>query len=238
MTEHDKAAAAQGAAGGDDAAHAAEAPAPDARSGTAPAPESSGSGARNVSAVLGERLRTVRARRNLSLRSVARRAHVSASLLSQIERGEANPSLVSLVAIAEALGVRPGTLLDDEQSGFAESPVVRRDERRIIEAAFGRREYLMHLDDPLLEVAELILPPGGYSRPGLAAHSGRDYGLVLSGSVEVRTEIEAFTLGEGDYIAFDSSIPHRVLNDSDEPARILWIIAHDRRPAGQTASPG
>src|SRR5258705_310851 len=86
--------------------------------------------AHSVTAGLGARIRALRLERGLSLRSVAAGAQVSPSLLSQIERGEASPSLVSLVAIADALVVRPGVLLDDHSGATTSaSPVVRRKER-------------------------------------------------------------------------------------------------------------
>lgn len=182
-----------------------------------------------VAAALGGRLRAVRLERGLSLRAVAAAAQVSPSLLSQIERGEASPSLLSLVAIADALAVRPGELLeDDAAAGESASPVVRRHQRRVIDDELCRREYLMHLDDPFLEVAELIVAPGGQSRPRLARHSGRDYGVVITGQIVVEFEGRSETLQRGDYIAFDADHPHRIVNQSQKPARVLWIIAHDR----------
>ncbi len=54
---------------------------------------------------LGEKLRTARTNQNLSLRELATKAEVSASLLSQIENGKANPSVRSLHSIADALSV-------------------------------------------------------------------------------------------------------------------------------------
>jgi transcriptional regulator with XRE-family HTH domain len=54
---------------------------------------------------IGKKLRTARLRRRLSLRELAERAEVSASLLSKVENGKANPSVRSLHSIAEALVV-------------------------------------------------------------------------------------------------------------------------------------
>lgn len=182
----------------------------------------------DVTSSLGRRIRSLRLERGLSLRAVAAIAQVSPSLLSQIERGDASPSLVSLVAIADALVVRPGQLLDDpaEENG-ENSLVIRRGERRVIDDEQCRREYLMHLDDPYLEVAELVVAPGGSTRPRLASHSGRDYGIVISGQVTVELEGSREILRQGDYIAFEAVQPHRVVNETKRPARVLWIIAHE-----------
>ena len=178
----------------------------------------------SVTRGVSKRIRAVRLERGLSLRATAASANVSPSLLSQIERGEANPSLVSLVSIAEALGVRPGALLDDAPSA-PPSPVVRRAERHVIDDELCRREYLMHADEPTLEVAEIFLEPGGSSPLAPTAHSGRDYGVVTRGSVVVEVGSQREVLKEGDYIAYDADQPHRIVNESKRPARLIWIVA-------------
>jgi len=55
---------------------------------------------------------------------------------------------------------------------------------------------------------------------------------VLSGQVVVQIEESEETLRRGDYISFDAERPHRVVNRSSKPARLLWIIAHDRSETG------
>lgn len=190
---------------------------------------------------VGTRMRSIRHERGMTLRSVGAQAQVSPSLLSQIERGEASPSLVSLVAIADALMVSPGLLLSDEESPPSTSPVIRTTERRIMDDPECRREFLMHLDDPYLEVVELFVAPGGSTRPALVKHLGRDYGVCLEGEIAIEFPHGHEVLSPGDYIAFDSSKPHRIVNRSDEPARLLWIVLLDRRdhrrPVVSTVAP-
>lgn len=191
---------------------------------TGPGQNSRADTSSSVTRSLSRRIKATRLERGLSLRATAATAQISPSLLSQIERGEANPSLVSLVSIAEALGVRPGALLDDA-SGPALSPVVRRSERRVIDDALCRREYLMHADEPKLEVAEIFLEPGGSSPLTPTEHTGRDYGIVLEGTVKVEVGAQTEEMTEGDYIAYDADQPHRIVNESDLPARLIWIVA-------------
>ena len=54
---------------------------------------------------VGERIRAERTKRGISLRSLARSAEVSGSLISQIETGKCQPSVSTLLAITTALGV-------------------------------------------------------------------------------------------------------------------------------------
>lgn len=183
-----------------------------------------------VTGALGTRLRGLRQERGQTLRSVAAAAEISPSLLSQIERGDVSPSLATLVAVAHALAVRPGVLLIDDGAEGPTSPVVRRGERRVLADEMCRREFMMHLDDPFLEVAEITVEPHGVSRPVLATHAGRDYGIVLEGEITVDLDGRRQVLAPGDYVAFDAETPHRLVNDTDDPARVHWIVAHGRAP--------
>lgn len=68
---------------------------------------------------IGEKLRTARLRQNMSLRDLAEKAEVSASLLSQIENGKANPSVRSIYSIAAALALPTNYFFPD---GVEEPP--------------------------------------------------------------------------------------------------------------------
>jgi transcriptional regulator with XRE-family HTH domain/uncharacterized cupin superfamily protein len=65
---------------------------------------------------IGEKLRTVRQQRQMSLRDLAEMAEVSASMLSQIETGKAYPSVRSIYNIAAALGVPVDHFFPDSQA--------------------------------------------------------------------------------------------------------------------------
>lgn len=68
---------------------------------------------------IGEKLRTARLQQNMSLRDLAEKAEVSASLLSQIENGKANPSVRSIYSIAAALALPTNYFFPD---GVEETP--------------------------------------------------------------------------------------------------------------------
>ena len=55
-------------------------------------------------------------------------------------------------------------------------------------------------------------------------HSGHEYGLVLSGKLEVTVGFDNYVLGPGDSISFDSTVPHRLTNLGDEPVRGVWVV--------------
>jgi mannose-6-phosphate isomerase-like protein (cupin superfamily)/DNA-binding XRE family transcriptional regulator len=118
-------------------------------------------------------------------------------------------------------------------SGPAASPlpaiVQRGGGRKIIDLASGVRwERLTPQSDATTDFLEVIYSPGGHStderRP--LRHDGREYGLIISGTLQANVGFESYELGPGDSIAFDSSTPHEYLNKTGEPVHAIWIVVH------------
>ena len=185
---------------------------------------------------LGPRLRLVRASRQLSVRELARRVGCSASLISQIERGVSVPSVGVLYSLATELGSSLDYLLFGSAAGpgsaLASPPpaiVQRADTRRIIDLASGVRwERLTPQSEVMTDFLEVIYSPGGHStderRP--LRHDGREYGLVISGTLTANVGFESYELGPGDSIAFDSATPHEYLNKTGDYVHAIWVVVH------------
>src|SRR6266568_4217272 len=67
-------------------------------------------------ATFAQNIRQIRARKNLSQRTVADKAKVSVSYISMLERGQRSPPLERLEAIAKALGVPSLSLLQSDKA--------------------------------------------------------------------------------------------------------------------------
>ena len=107
--------------------------------------------------------------------------------------------------------------------------VQRGGDRKIIDLASGVRwERLTPQSDATTDFLEVIYSPGGHStderRP--LRHDGREYGLIISGTLQANVGFESYELGPGDSIAFDSSTPHEYLNKTGEPVHAIWIVVH------------
>lgn len=187
-------------------------------------------------AALGAQLRALRKTRELTLEQLAARSGVSAGLLSQMERGQGNPSFNTLVQVAHALSVPVASLFRADASG---SPVVRRAERRRIDihaadvlgagaAGPAAEPTVTELLTPslagALEVLMIEVPPGYSTEATPFTHEGEEFGLILDGRHEVHLGDAAYTLEPGDSITYSSRIPHWYRNPGDEPVRSLWVI--------------
>jgi len=183
---------------------------------------------------IGPRLRAQRERLGLSLRELARRIGVSASLISQIERDKVNPSVSTLYALVRELRLGMGELFSTESAPLASSrselqaPArVTADGRATINLASGVTwERLTAGGDPSVEFLRVVYNPGSESCPedSLARHGGKEYGYVMSGRLGVQITFDRYDLGPGDSISFDSSSPHRLWTLGNQPVEAIWVV--------------
>ena len=181
---------------------------------------------------IGEQLRTRRHARGLSLRELADRMGVSASLISQIERGRANPSVSTLYAMVAELDVSLDELLFNERRSSeplasGAGPIQRATERHRIRLASGVLwERLTTVSEPGVEFLYVMYEVGGASSPADAyqRHAGHEWGYVLSGSLEVTIGFRQYLLEPGDAISLDSTTPHRLANAGDVPVHAIWFV--------------
>jgi transcriptional regulator with XRE-family HTH domain len=196
---------------------------------------------------LGLRIREERLRRGVSLRALARDVGVSASMISQIETGKAQPSVGTLYAISTALGMSiqdvfeevvaeiaapaaaPATVLEALGSarGLRLGPLVRPAERQVLRLDSGVTwERLGSLSTHAVDFLLVTYAPGGSSSStgDLMRHPGAEYGFLLSGELVLTLGFEDILVRPGDAVSFDSTTPHRYRNDGTEPAVGLWYV--------------
>lgn len=173
---------------------------------------------------LGLRIRVVRTRRGHSLADLADLAGVSKSLISQIERGVAAPSIDTVRKLASALDVPVFSLFLEE----AESrTVVRRDQRQVVR--YPDSEATREILSPNLRGRTVLLwgtyPPGeGGARPPVH-HTGEECIVVIRGALEVQIGDQRFLLDSGDSMTFDPSVPHLFLNPTDGVTEVIAAIS-------------
>lgn len=194
---------------------------------------------------IGRRLAAFRAERGMRVSDLAREVGVSPSLVSQIERGLSRPSVSTLFAIAQALGVAVDAFFREsppEPLPLPQSPppapaptatheeryVVRRANRSAIDIESGVRwERLTPEALKNVEFLELIYGPGAESSPTLYRHPGEEMILVLSGLLDIYLGFECYHLAAGDSMHFSSMQPHRYVNPTTETTRAVTTILHD-----------
>lgn len=175
---------------------------------------------------LGRRIRNLRMAQQMTLEQLASHTGLSISMISTVERGRANPSIGTLIAISAALSVPMVTLFDDKPATRV-SPVVRHEEQPIVTIARGFKRRLLVMDRSRgVEMAHNEYSPGATSSPEPVKHLGFEFGVVLEGTIEVELDGEVHQLREGDTIAYASSSAHRSRNTGSGKARTVWVNLH------------
>lgn len=173
---------------------------------------------------IGSRIRELRRARNLTLGTVAEHTGLSVSLLSMVERGRTGPSIGTLVAVANALGVHMSDLFDRRAAGGLSDPVHRRAHQPTYETAEGVTRRVVRTDDERgFEIAVNEYTPGTCSSSTPVHHDGHELGLLLDGSLTVELDGRSHTLRPGDAISYDSQVPHRLSNLGRRRARAIWV---------------
>jgi transcriptional regulator with XRE-family HTH domain len=181
---------------------------------------------------LGSRIRQLRLEQSLTLQAVAGRARVSQSLISQVERGLASPSISTLRRIAGALDVPiaalflGGDMSGDENDRAGRRLVVRRHERKGLHVPRSKVVYELLTPDlnRKIEFIWIEYEPGAITHPEPMSHPGEENAVCLEGAVVVTIEQQEFDLSAGDSISFDSGRPHQVENRTNRRAVLVSAI--------------
>jgi transcriptional regulator with XRE-family HTH domain len=180
------------------------------------------------------KIRKHRKAQSITLVQLAELCNISPSFLSQLERDQANPSVTTLYAIAEALGesiaaffAEPALNEDSREPSPIKAPakVVRAEKRKtLIYPDTGIHIELLTPDlTGAIQMMWIVMPPGTDSGETPFVHEGEECGIILQGQIETWVGEERFILGPGDSIYHDSTIPHhnRVIGDTE----VIMVVA-------------
>ena len=174
---------------------------------------------------LGERIRNRREKLSIQINDLANSIGVTPSLISQIERAKAFPSIVTLKKIADALQITVGTLIGENET-FSKNPIVTFDEKKIVHSnESGAALFLLsnHDQQKLMEPHLFVFPPKSDSRRLVNAIPGQSFYFALKGSFKIEINHAEFTMSQGDSFYFNSGTDHTIYNLDNTEAQLLWV---------------
>jgi transcriptional regulator with XRE-family HTH domain len=178
-------------------------------------------------AQLGDRIRDERARRRLSLEDLARKAQVSRSMLSAVERGEKAPSVLILDQIATGLGTSIARLLASENEGRIVVLRAGNQDRAVDPLGWERRILSPVLPNVEFEFMRTTLSPGVNAGAFLPHNPGsREYVAVERGTLRLTIDGQAYLLKKGDSIYYAGDCIHEFENP-DQRNRCEYYLAMD-----------
>jgi transcriptional regulator with XRE-family HTH domain len=177
---------------------------------------------------LGDRIKSLRAERQLQQRQLAEKAELTPSMVSQIESGRLTPSLHTLGKIAAALSVPIASLFDGRPAGHV---VVSRQKDYPVVSFDGSSEKWAVLGAGLFEgkiravVSTLGPRSRGVSTDKVVIKPGQlKLFYVLEGKVALQYNGERHLLTTGDSALLDGGAAHGWENLGSRAARALWVI--------------
>jgi mannose-6-phosphate isomerase-like protein (cupin superfamily) len=160
----------------------------------------------------------------MTIEAVADGAGLTKGFLSRLERDAASPSVASLVAVCDVMGLSVGSLFDPPDTA-----VVRAGEGKPI--SFGAHATQETLLTPgtqqQVEVIHSLLEGGGHGGDQLyTLQCDTEVAYVVAGRLELVLEEETVLLGPGDAMTFPGRTPHTWRNASrTDPCEVLWVLS-------------
>lgn len=175
---------------------------------------------------LGSRVRELRRMKGLTLNELAESSGVSRAMISKVERGEKNPTLVVAAGISEGLGVTLSQLVGiDERREVILMPHDRRMVMRDPETGFERQLLSPTFGNRGVEFIRNVIPEGSTSGEFPPHKRGvQEYIVVERGRLEAILDGEKHVLEEGDAVYFEADITHRFDNVGVDECSYYLVI--------------
>src|SRR5580700_5381029 len=177
--------------------------------------------------LLGDKIKTKRTKKNITLEQLAQKAGVSKGLISQIENNRTVPSLPVLFNIIHSLDEDLKTFFEDMQDAVNNGHIliIRKGQEKLFEKepvkGFSYKRILTRsITSQATDVVLLELKKKAVRRQMIRTDAF-ECKYVLKGRLEYQIEKETIILDEGDTLFFDGRAPHRVRNLGDGDALIL-----------------
>lgn len=179
---------------------------------------------------MGTRIKKRRETLKMPSYDLAKAIGVTSSLISQIERGKAFPSILTLKKIADALNTTVGELIGEYET-LITNPLLKANDRKYVKKnKTGAILYLLSHHDPSKHMDPFFISfsqNADSSEIMTTKHPRQEFCYVLKGHFEVQLNDKTFNIKEADSFYFNSNQKHLFTNMSNEESQLLWVVNHN-----------
>ena len=170
---------------------------------------------------IGEKLRRLRQKNNLTQKELADRCELSKGFISQLESNQTSPSLSTLEDILTTLGSSFHEFFSDDQG---DNPVCRKEDVFIKENEDGVTIHWLipNAQKKDMEPIMVTLEPGAQTAEDLP-HMGEEFGHVLAGSIALVLGDKTYRVRKGDSFSYKPSVAHYLKNTGKTQATVIWV---------------
>ncbi|AUT72932.1 MULTISPECIES: helix-turn-helix domain-containing protein [Paraburkholderia] len=177
---------------------------------------------------VGEQIQRLRSERKMTLDDLSRAAGVSKSMLSEIERDKANPTIAVAWRLTNALGVSLDSLFAPQK---APEPVAVSGPHEIPTLSGHDARYQLRVWGPIelagkFEWYELTLQAGGALVSSAHEPGTREHLTVLHGSIDIEAAGTTKRLKTADTARYVADEPHAIRNAGKGEAKALLVVIH------------
>lgn len=176
---------------------------------------------------LGQTIMNYRKKSKMTIREFSDYSGISTSLISQIERNQANPSLSVLELISKALNVPLYSLFINDID--TDKLISRKVDRKKV-----YRENPEHIVYDLLtpdfmkaHIEVLMMDIKGHSKTTDSHYthtSKEELAVIMKGNIDVELNKKIYPLEEGDVVRIPPNVKHRFVNNNTSMASVLFIL--------------
>lgn len=177
----------------------------------------------NAGQIIAQNVKRLREERNWSQGQLAEKAGTSKVIISQIEKGDSNPTINTIWKLAKAFSLHYTSLLDPPEAKAVH--VRKADVSEMKEENYHVFSYYPESRERNFEVYQFEVDPHGeYTSMG---HSTKSYEYIMmtGGELTVKIDDKQYTLKNDDALCFEAAASHTYINDKDIPAK-AWMIIH------------
>lgn len=174
---------------------------------------------------IGIKIKDIRIKKGILIKDLAKKCGISSSMLSQIEKGNANPSLNTIKSIAKELEVPIFQFFIEDEENIKKINILKERDRKIIYTREVTYELLSPEGTSNIEFIRMILNEKDLeSSIEPMPHKGEEVAFLLSGKAEITIFNQSAVMYEGDSIHIPALAPHKWKNLHDKESIIIFAV--------------
>jgi len=182
----------------------------------------------NYKSIIASNIKRIRNERELSLDKVATLTGVSKSMLSQIEKGNANPSISTLWKLSNGFKISFTELINAPEHTVELINI--HDKEPLTEDNGKLRNYPISLFDSekRFETYQIELDPKGTHNAEPHPPKTQEHITVMKGCIDVTVENKEYHLKDGDTLKFKADINHSYFNPGNKTCLMHMILYYPK----------
>jgi transcriptional regulator with XRE-family HTH domain len=173
---------------------------------------------------IGEKLRSFRKSKGMSIRVLAEKAGVSPNTISLIESSSTSPTVATLQALANVLDVPLSAFFTHDEQDEEVILIKAREHSEEVAKGLNVGVFPTTILNQRVRVMNIAIAPGMESGSEPLIHPGDELVVCLQGELEYVVQDRIYRLAKEDCLAFKANLPHSWRNRSRSETRFLVLI--------------